>query len=150
MRLVVGWDGSGHALAALAGLVGLFRPRAVEHVEVVLHVWPELDIPRWADIEEQGFISDDLHQAAAQVAADELSRLAAVLKPLAESVATRTAVGDVVEILLAAVEQSRADMILIVAGAHDPSGQIEAILSRLVRSSTVPTLVVRSAAAAGS
>lgn len=147
MRIVVGWDGSDHAFAALASLIALFREKAVEHVEVVLPVWPRVDIPRWADIEEQRVIADDLHQAAAQVAADEESRLTTVLKPLAKSISVRVEVGDFVELTLAAVEQSRADMVLIAAGARDASGHITETLARLVRNSTVPTMVLRSPSA---
>jgi hypothetical protein len=144
MRIVVGWEGSGHALRALAMIAELLRPSAVEHVEIVLPVWPEVDIPRWTDIHEQQFLSDDMHQAAAQVVTDEISRLTAVLKPVAESVVARIEAGDEVELFLGAVQQSRADLVLIAAGTRDASGHIEETVTRLVRSCTVPTLVLRS------
>jgi nucleotide-binding universal stress UspA family protein len=149
MRIVVGWDGSGHALAALREITDLFRPGALDHIEIVLPVWPATDTPRWADIREQQVLSDDLHQAAAQTAADELSRLTAVLRPLAKSVSAHSGVGDAVELLLAAVQKSRADMLLIAAGTRDASGHIEETLQRIVRTSTVPTLILRSPSARG-
>jgi nucleotide-binding universal stress UspA family protein len=144
MRVVVGWDGSGHALGALEKLTDLFRAGAFDHIEIVLPVWPETDTPRWADIREQQVFSDDLHQAAAQTAADEITRLSAVLRPLAKSVTARSEVGDAVELLLAAVQQSRADMIFIAAGTRDSSGHIESTLERIVASALVPTLILRS------
>jgi nucleotide-binding universal stress UspA family protein len=144
MRIVVGWDGSGHALAALREVIDLFRPGSVDHVEIVLPVWPPTDTPRWADIREQQVFSDDLHQAAAQTAADELSRLTAVLRPLAKSVSAHSGVGNAVELLLAAGQKSRADLLIIAAGTRDASGHIEETLAQLVRRSTVPTLILRS------
>ena len=144
MRIVVSWDGSGHALATLRGIGDLFRPAAFEHIEILLHVWPPVDIPRWADIREEQVLSDDLHRAAAQTSDDELSRLTTVLKPLATSIAGRTADGDFVELVRNAVEQSRAEMVFIAAGTRDESGHIEEAVIRVVRTSTVPTLVLRS------
>lgn len=46
MRMLVSWDGSGHALAALRDVMPLFRERSVEHVEIVLVTWPARDIAR--------------------------------------------------------------------------------------------------------
>jgi hypothetical protein len=123
----------------------LFRPGAIEHIEIVLPVWPEVAIPRWTDIREQQIIFDDLHQAAAQTAADEVSRLSAVFSSVAESVVARIEPGDAVSLYLAAVKRSRADMLLIAAGTRDASGYIEETLTRLVLSSRVPTLVLRVA-----
>jgi hypothetical protein len=144
MRIVVGWDGSDHALTALRGLGALFLPAAFEHIEIVLPVWPARDIPRWAAIEEQQVFSDDLHQAAALTAADELSRLTAVLKPLAKSISGNAEAGNVVDLFLAAVKRSRADMVFIAAGSRDPSDDIEHTLIQIVQTSPVPTLVLRS------
>jgi hypothetical protein len=144
MRIVVGWDGSGHALTALSGLGDLFRAAAFEHIEIVLSAWPARDIPRWNAIREQQVFSDDLHQAAAQTAADELSRLTAVLKPLAKSVSGDLGTGNIVDLFLAAVQRSRADMVFIAAGTRDPSEDIEHTLIQIVQTSTVPTLVLRS------
>ena len=144
MRIVVSWDGSGHALATLRGIGDLFRPAAFEHIEILLHVWPPVDIPRWADIREEQVLSDDLHQAAARTVDHELSRLTAILEPLAKSVAAYAADGEFVDLVRIAVEHSRAEMVLIAAGTRDTSGDIEKAITGVVRTSTVPTLVLRS------
>jgi hypothetical protein len=148
MRIVVSWDGSGHALATLRGIGDLFRPAAFEHIEVVLHIWPPVDIPRWEDIRAEQVLSDDLHQAAARTAADELAQLTTVLKPLTKSIAGRNEDGEFVDIIRAAVERTKAEMVFIAAGTRDASGHIEEAVMGVVQTSTVPTLVLRSPNAA--
>jgi hypothetical protein len=144
MRILVTWDGSGHALAALASIAAQFRPGSIEHIEIAIAVWPESEIPRWEDIHERQLVADDLHRAAAEVANEEVSRLLAVVKPLSASVAWRLVSGDLVTNLFQAIEDSRADLLLIVAGTRDTSGIIATHLLQIVRDSPVTTLILRS------
>jgi hypothetical protein len=66
------------------------------------------------------------------------------LKPLAKSVSGDLGTGNIVDLFLAAVQRSRADMVFIAAGTRDPSEDIEHTLIQIVQTSTVPTLVLRS------
>ena len=91
--MIVSWDGSGHALAALKDVIGLFRDQAVEHVEVVITVWPPRDVAMWTDIQQQQFVSDDLHAAAAQVATANIKLLEETLRPIARTMSSSTTNG---------------------------------------------------------
>src|ERR1019366_8549811 len=109
--MIVSWDGSGHALGALRGVIGLFREQAVEHIEIVLTVWPPRDIAMWSDIQERQFIADDLHSAAAQVAAENLHELESIFRRLSPSIRSSTTNGPFAEIIVNAIARSRADLL---------------------------------------
>jgi hypothetical protein len=143
MRIVVSWDGSGHAIGVLRSLVTLIREQSVEHIEVVVSVWPARDIARWTDIAERQFVADDLHRAAAEEADIEVARLEEVLRPIAQSIVSTKPVGAYLDVLFAAVERTKADLLLVVAGAHDPSHVIESTLPEVIARSKVPTCILR-------
>ena len=146
MRMIVSWDGSGHALGALRSVVGLFREQSVEHVEVVLRIWPPNDIARWSDIRQQQLVADDLHRAAAEVAANEVQLLEAVLSRIAQTIGSATPDGPFVAAIADAIERTRADLLFVLAGAHDASGTIEEAMRSVVEQSKIPTLILRSPA----
>jgi len=75
----------GHGIAARQSVVGLFRDQTVEHIEVVISVWPPRDVAMWSDIRRRQFELDDLHRAAAQIAAENLGRLEDTLRPIAQT-----------------------------------------------------------------
>src|SRR5471030_3141471 len=99
MRMLVSWDGSGHALGALRNVMRLFRERSVEHAEIVLVTWPARDIARWSDIYERQIVTDDLHRAAAEVTADEVQLLEEIIRPIARSVTSSSADGPYLDIM---------------------------------------------------
>jgi hypothetical protein len=143
MRIVVSWDGSGHAIGVLRSVVALMRDQSVEHVEIVVSVWPQRDIARWADIHERQVISDDLHRAAAEEAQVEVKELEEILRPIAQSIVSTEPAGPYLDVLFAAVERTKADLLLVVAGAHDPSHVIEKTTLEIVAQSKVPTWILR-------
>jgi nucleotide-binding universal stress UspA family protein len=144
MRMIVTWDGSGHGLGALRDLVPLLRGDKIDHIEILLTIWPPHENALWADIRDQQFISDDLHQAAAQVATTAAARLHELLAPLSASIATSTASGERSELILKAIENSQADVVMIVIGNHDPTGTIREGVQDVVNASGVPTWIVRA------
>ncbi len=143
MRIIVSWDGSGHAIGTLRSVIGLFGEAAAEHIEIVLTVWPPRDIALWSDIQERQLLSDDLHRAAALVAAEDLHELEDLLRPLAKSIAASTTNGPFPEIIAAAVARTRADLLFIIAGTHDAHNVLQEGLRAVVAASTIPTLVLR-------
>ncbi len=143
MRIVVSWDGSGHTLGPLRDLVGLFRQHAVEHIEVVMTIWPPREIAMWSDIQRRQFETDDLHRAAAEVAADDVRRLEDILRPLTPSIAASVTNGPFEEIITAAVARARADLLFVLAGSHDPSNVIGKTLENVQAHAGIPTLILR-------
>jgi hypothetical protein len=143
MRMIVSWDGSGHAMEALRSVIGLFRDRSVEHVEIILTVWPPRDIALWADIQEQQFVSQDLHTAAAQVASDDVHRLEELFRPIARSIATSTTDGPFADVIDAAIERTKADMLFVIAGARDPHNPVQETMRAVVIDSKIPTWILR-------
>jgi nucleotide-binding universal stress UspA family protein len=144
MRMIVTWDGSGHGLGALRDLLPLFRGAVIDHIEILLTIWPPHDNALWADIRDRQFVSDDLHQAAAEVAATASARLHELLAPLSASIATSTNSGERSEMILRAIEETRADVVLVVIGNHDPSGAIRQGVEDVVNASSVPTWIIRA------
>jgi nucleotide-binding universal stress UspA family protein len=144
MRLLVVWDGSGHAFDTLSNVADLIRSGSIEHIEVVIPLWPESDVPRWDDIHGRQVFVDDLHGAAAEIAGEDASRLLHALAPLAVHIDSRIINGDVVAGLVQAVEETRSDLLLVAAGTRDQSGLIGRAVARLMRESPVPTIVLRA------
>jgi predicted anti-sigma-YlaC factor YlaD len=140
--MVVSWDGSGHALAALQSVVGLFRDRIVEHIEIVIGVWPARDTAMWSDIQEEQFASDDLHQAAATVVAAKIALLEDALRPIAQTIASSTAVGAYADIVVETIARSNANMLFLILGAHDSQNVLEETL-RAVVASKIVTCILR-------
>jgi len=145
MRMVVTWDGSGHALEALRNVVGLFREQSVEHIEIVLAIWPPRDIAMWSDIQQQQILSDDLHRAAAEVGADEVQRLEEILRPITRAISSSTANGHISDIVVATIARTHADFLFVLAGTHDASGVIQETMRSIVAQSKIPTLILRPA-----
>jgi hypothetical protein len=143
MRMLVSWDGSGHALGALRDVMPLFRERSVELAEIVLITWPARDIPRWSDIYERQIVADDLHRAAAEVTGEEVQLLEEIIRPIARRVTSSTADGPYVEIMTAAIERTNADLVLLLLGTHDASGVIAQTMQTWAQSASIPTLVLR-------
>jgi hypothetical protein len=143
MRMIVSWDGSGHAIEALRGVIGLFRDQSIEHVEIILTVWPPREIAMWADIQEKQFVSDDLHSAAAQVAADNIRLLEDMFRPLSQSIASSTTNGPFAGIINGAIEKTKADVLFVVAGARDPHNAVQETMRAVVIASKIPTWILR-------
>jgi hypothetical protein len=146
VRIIVSWDGSGHALDALRDLVGLFRRQAVEHVEIVLTIWPAREIAMWSDIQSRQLETDDLHRAAAEIAADDARRLEDILRPIAAGIASSTTDGPFEQVIVEAISRVRADLLLVLAGTHDPSNIIRETLRAVQARAGIPMLVLRPAA----
>jgi transcriptional regulator of acetoin/glycerol metabolism len=143
MRMLVSWDGSGHALGALRDVMPLFRERSVELAEIVLVTWPARDIARWSDIYERQIVSDDLHRAAAEVTGEEVQLLEEIIRPIARKVTSSTADGPYVAVMTAAIERTNADLVLIMLGTHDASGVIAQTMQAWAQNASIPTLVLR-------
>jgi len=143
MRMLVCWDGSGHALGALRDVMPLFREQAVELAEILLVTWPARDIARWSDIYERQIVTDDLHRAAAEVTAEEMQLLEEIIRPIARRVTSSMADGPYIEIMTAAIERTNADLVLILIGTHDASGIIAQTMQEWAQSASIPTLVLR-------
>jgi hypothetical protein len=143
MRMMVSWDGSGHALQALRDTVGLFRERSVEHVEILLTVWPARDVPMWSDIQQRQFVADDLHAAAAEVATENLHTLEEILRPISQSIASSTTNGPFDEIIAGAVARTKADLLFVIVGTHDRHGAIAETMRKVVAESKIPTWILR-------
>jgi hypothetical protein len=143
MRIIVSWDGSGHALGALSSLIGVFRQQAVDHVEIVMTIWPPRDIAMWSDINDRQFETDDIHRAAADVAAADIRRLEDVLRPITESISSSVTNGPFEQIITDAVSRTGADFLLVLAGNHDPSRVIQETLEAVRVQARIPTLVLR-------
>jgi hypothetical protein len=143
MRMMVSWDGSGHALRALRDMVGLFRAGSVEHVEILITVWPPRDIAMWSDIQQRQFISDDLHAAAAQVATENLHLLEDILRPISQSIASSTTNGPFEKIIAATIARTNADLLFVIAGTHDRNNAIAESMRTVVAESKIPTWILR-------
>jgi hypothetical protein len=143
MRMIVSWDGSGHALKALRGIVGLFREGAVEHIEIILTVWPPRDVALWSDINERAVLADDLHRAAAEVAAADVRELEDLLRPIARSITSSTTDGHFAEVIGPAIERTRSDLLFVLAGTHDEHHVIAETLQSVVAESRIPTWLLR-------
>ncbi len=145
MKLIVAWDGSGHALDALQGVVALFRPRAFTQVECILNEWPPRDTAMWADVRARIGI-DDTHDAAGEVVASAAQRLRTVVGPLGDSTSVSVTTGDPAENLRKAANASGVGLLLIAIGPHDTSGVLAETTRALVREASVPVLIVHAPA----
>lgn len=97
----------------------------------------------WSDIQQRQFVADDLHAAAAQVAAENLHLLEEILRPLSQSIASSTTNGPFAEIIAGAIERTHADLLFVIAGTHDRHGEIAETMRRVVTESKIPTWILR-------
>ena len=146
MKLVVAWDGSGHALDALEGLVALFRPRAFTEAECILNEWPPRETAMWADVRNALPAIDDAHDAAGRVVAGAAQRLRSVVGPLADSTTVSVTDGDPAENIRKAANTTGVGILIMAIGRHDPSGVIAETVRTVVHEASVPAVIVHAAA----
>lgn len=144
--MVALWDGSDDGLEALSSVIPLFGEQTIEHIEIVLAIWPPRDNAMWADIQERQIITDDLHSAAAEVANEDSARIKDILTPVTQSIATSIRSGSVKEVLFELAVETRGTIVLAVLGHDDPSGIIQKTVQEIVSRSAVPTWVLRAGA----
>jgi nucleotide-binding universal stress UspA family protein len=145
MRMLVAWDGSGHGLAALRDIVPLMRAQALANIEILLVVWPQRANAMWSDIREQQLIRDDIHRAAAEIAINDAEQLQTILAPLAKTMSTTIADGEVAQVIQDSIHRADAELLLLLVGHYDPGGLIAETLQELVRTSPIPTLILHPA-----
>jgi hypothetical protein len=148
MRAIAVWDGSGHAMTALEGVVPLFRPAAFSHIEILMLVWPQSATPMWSDILQQQVVSDDLHRAAAEVSTAYADRLRTAVASTAENVHVTIVDTDAVAAVKAAIVAFRADIVFFLIGSVDPDGQIATNLQDVLHENGVPVWVLHAPARA--
>lgn len=146
MRTIVGWDGSGHGLAALKSALGSFREHVFDHVTILLAIWPQREIALWSDIRERQLVVDDVHRAAADIASDDAAALESLLAPFTRSMSSIVTSGEFSAVFLDAIASERADIALIVVGRHDHQGLIPGTLQRVVAGSRIPVWILHAAA----
>jgi hypothetical protein len=144
VRIIVTWDGSGHGLGALEQLVGLLRARSVERIDIVVLQWPPKATAMWLDVETRQVLVDDLHRAAAEIAAENARRLAATLAPISSSISSSIRVGEFDDVFFEVMWETKADLLLVVLGSYDPSGIIEETLHHVISKSKIPMWIVRA------